>query len=115
MLYEAEQTVERERRATSELKAMFSGRRHVNRIVSHSSDSRDQPNKALRQNLWVKMSDFVKGGSGLRAEGFIALVPIPKGGRERRTDAMGRCALQSWPLGRRSGRFPPLPYPPPKP
>ena len=70
---------------------------------------------ALRQNLWVKMSDFVKGGSGLRAEGFIALVPIPKGGRERRTDAMGRCALQSWPLGRRSGRFPPLPYPPPKP
>jgi hypothetical protein len=32
----------------------------------------------LRQNLWVVMIDFAKEVSGLRPDGFIALVPIPK-------------------------------------
>ena len=34
---------------------------------------------ALRQNLWAELMDFAKEDSGLRPEGFIALMPIPKG------------------------------------
>ena len=48
--------------------------------------------------------------SGLRPEGFIAWMPIPKGSQRRATRRPP--ALRSWPLGRRSRRFPPLPYPP---
>lgn len=51
--------------------------------------------------------------SGLRPEGFIALMPIPKGKGRRAT--YWPPGLRSWPAGRRSGRFPPLPYPPPRP
>src|SRR5437016_3911051 len=43
--------------------------------------------------------------------GFSALVPIPKGEKTGRHLVP---PLRSWPLGRRSGRFPPLPYPPPR-
>src|ERR1700681_1419375 len=41
--------------------------------------------------------------------GFSAFVPIPNEGR-----AASCRPIRSWPLGRRSGRFPPLPYPPPR-
>jgi len=46
-------------------------------------------NRALRQNLWVKMMDFAKEDSGLRPEGFFAFVPIPKMGEK---DAPARIA-----------------------
>ncbi len=42
------------------------------------------------------------------------MIANPEEEGERRTDAVGRRVLRSWPLGRRSGRFPPLPYPPPR-
>ena len=41
--------------------------------------------------------------------GFIALWPIPEG-----RGAASCRPLRSWPLGRRSGRVPALPYPPPR-
>ena len=47
------------------------------------------------------------------------MVPIPKrNGSHKRGDSKHKRLpppLRSWPLGRRSGRFPPLPYPPPRP
>ncbi len=62
-----------------------------------------------------EMSDFVKEWPGLRPDGFIALVPIPKEEEKDAPTRCGRYALRSWPLGRRSGRFSPPAYPPPRP
>ena len=56
---------------------------------------------------------FDRGASPPNPPGFIALVPIPETGKGAGRRVPPR--LRSRPLGRRSGRFPPLPYPPPSP
>ena len=79
------------------------------RLLSGQIKARQRKGNPRRGTLW-RVSAVAGGLSwGQDKVGFSALMPIPKG---RQGGAEERRPLRSWPLRRRSGRFPPLPYPP---
>ena len=57
-------------------------------------------------------SGLMEEGSGHRPDGFYRFGANPEEEGGRQHEGCHPPVLRSWPLGRRSGRFPPLPYPP---
>lgn len=64
----------------------------------------------------TKEGNLLRWGPAPKPPGFIALIPIPRFlGLSLKRSAVNDTPPRSWTLGRRSGCFPALPYPPPRP